>query len=105
MSRISKKILEFSLILLISILLNFILSIFLYYTLVEGDFANLPKLKKNDGLFNERFISLFYFNCSTYGTLGDPLIYPISIRARLYTSFYILLTAAGLITILSIILL
>jgi len=103
MSNILIKIFEFSTILLISILLNFILSTFLYYYATDDDFANLPKKKKNDIIFNDRFISLFYFNCSTYGTLGDALIYPKSNRAKLYTSLYILLTAAGLITILSII--
>ena len=58
--------------------------------------------KKNSSIFDDRFISLFYFNCSTYGTLGDALIYPISMRARLYTSFYILLVGAGLLTALTI---
>jgi hypothetical protein len=103
MSPVLQKILEFFTILLISILVNFLLSTFLYYYATDADFANIPKRKKNDGIFNDRLIALFYFNCSTYGTLGDALIYPKSNRAKLYTSLYVLLTAAGLITILSII--
>jgi hypothetical protein len=103
MAPVLQKILEFFTILLISILMNFLLTTFLYYFATDDDFANLPKRKKNDTIFNDRLIALFYFNCSTYGTLGDALIYPKSNRAKLYTSFYVLLTAAGLITILSII--
>jgi hypothetical protein len=105
MYEISYKLIQFGFILLVSILINIILSIYWYYNATEDDFANLPKRnlnKKNNSLFDERFTSIFYFNCSTYGTLGDALIYPKSIRARLYTSLYILLVNAGLLTAFSI---
>jgi hypothetical protein len=105
MFQVSYKFIQFIVILFISILINIILSIYWYYNATSNDFANLPKRnlnKKNNFIFDDRFISLFYFNCSTYGTLGDALIYPISMRARLYTSFYILLVGAGLLTALTI---
>ena len=105
MYQISYKLIQFIVILLISIIINIILSIYWYYNATPNDFTNLPKRnlnKKNNSIFDERFISIFYFNCSTYGTLGDALIYPISMRARLYTSIYILLIGAGFLTALSI---
>jgi len=103
MYQVSYKLIQFLVIFLISIIINIILSIYWYYNATPNDFANIPKRNKNNkSFFDERFISIFYFNCSLYGTLGDALIYPTSMKARLYTSIYILLFGAGFLTALSI---
>ena len=45
-----------------------------------------------------RFIALFYYNSSTHGGLGDALIYPTSIKARIYTSIYLIIIAGSVLT-------
>ncbi len=84
-------------ILSIIILLIFILTVFLYNFMDEKDLANLPPKNKNK-LFDNRFVSLFYYNSSIHGGLGDSALYPISNFAKLYTAFYLIIIAAGIFT-------
>jgi hypothetical protein len=96
--KIQYKLAQFSIILLASLIINLCLTLFWYYNATDDDFANLPKKKNGTTIFDDRFISLFYYNCSTYGTLGDAKIYPKSNRAKLFTGGYVLLMTAGLVT-------
>ncbi len=88
-------------ILIIIILIIILLTIGLYNFTDDTDFANLP-LKNKSKIIDERFISLFYYNCSTHGGLGDARIYPISNFAKLYTSFYLIIVIAGIFTVIDI---
>lgn len=96
--KIQYKLAQFAIILLVSIFINLCLTFYWYYNATDEDFANLPKKGNGKTIFDDRFISLFYFNCSTYGTLGDAMIYPKSNRAKIFTGSYVLLMTAGLVT-------
>ena len=71
------------------------MTIYLYNFTDDTDFANVPN--------NNRFVALFYYNCSVHGTLGDALIYPISNKGRIYTSIYLIIIAAGIMTAIDVI--
>jgi hypothetical protein len=94
---ISNNIRHFTKIYLIIIVIVLILTFILYNFANDDDFANLPPKDKNK-FFDDRFYSLFYYNSSTQGGLGDALIYPKSNRARVYTSLYLILAVTGLFT-------
>ena len=80
---ISYNLKHFTFIFLIIILILTISTMITYYTMDEDDLANLPPQNKNL-LIDDRFISLFYYNASIHGGLGDALIYPISNKAKMY---------------------
>ena len=94
---VKKNFIHFSKIFGIIIISILILTNLLYKFTNDDDFANLPPKDKNK-LIDDRFYALFYYNCSTHGGLGDAMIYPKSTMAKLYTSFYLLLVAAGIFT-------
>ena len=94
---ISYNLKHFTFIFLVIILILTISTMMIYYTMDESDLANLPSKDKNK-IIDDRFISLFYYNASIHGGLGDALIYPISNKAKIYTSFYLVLIAAGILT-------
>lgn len=94
---ISYNLKHFSFILLVIIIIITSATFITYYYLDDSDLANLPK-KDNKKIIDDRFISLFYYNASVHGGLGDALIYPISNRAKIYTSFYLIIIAAGILT-------
>ena len=90
---ISKNLIHFLHIILYILILIFSLTIYLYNFTDDNDFSNVPK----DSNLN-RFIALFYYNCSTHGGMGDALIYPISNKGRIYTSIYLIIVAGGILT-------
>ncbi len=94
---ISYNIKHFSYIFLVIILILTISTMIIYYTMDDNDLANLPPKDKTK-MLDDRFISLFYYNASIHGGLGDALIYPISNKAKIYTSLYLVLIAAGVLT-------
>ena len=94
---ISYNLKHFTFIFLVIILILTISTMMIYYALDEKDLANLPSKDKTK-ILDDRFISLFYYNASIHGGLGDALIYPISNKAKLYTAIYIVLIAAGILT-------
>ena len=94
---ISYNLKHFTFIFLVIILILTISTMMIYYTMDESDLANLPSKDKNK-IIDDRFISLFYYNASIHGGLGDALIYPISNKAKIYTSIYLVLVAAGVLT-------
>jgi hypothetical protein len=94
---ISYNLKHFTFIFLVIILILTISTMITYYTMDENDLANLPPKNKNI-LIDDRFISLFYYNASIHGGLGDAMIYPKSNRAKIYTAIYLVLIAAGILT-------
>ena len=90
---ILKNIIHFLYIIIIIIIIITILTTCLYNFTDNTDFANVP----NDTKLN-RFVALFYYNSSIHGGLGDALIYPISKKARIYTSIYLIIIAGGILT-------
>ena len=94
---ISYNLKHFTFIFLVIILILTLSTMMIYYALDEKDLANLPSKDKTK-ILDDRFISLFYYNASIHGGLGDALIYPISNKAKLYTAIYIVLIAAGILT-------
>ena len=84
-------------ILLVIICLIILLTSFIYSYATDKDFANLPP-KNKDKLIDDRYISLFYYNASVHGGLGDAVIYPTSNFAKIYTSIYLVIIAAGIFT-------
>jgi hypothetical protein len=94
---ISYNLKHFTFIFLVIILILTISTMIIYYTMDDTDLANLPPKNKNS-LVDDRFISLFYYNASIHGGLGDAMIYPISNKAKLYTAIYLVLIAAGILT-------
>jgi len=94
---ISYNVKHFTFIFLVIILILTISTMIIYYTMDDNDLAHLPPKNKNV-LLDDRFISLFYYNASIHGGLGDALIYPISNRAKIYTAIYLVLIAAGVLT-------
>ena len=96
---ISNNLTHFTKILIIILLLIITLTIILYNFTDDNDFANLPPKDKSK-IIDDRFISLFYYNSSTPGGLGDAKIYPISNLGKLYTSIYLIIVIAGFFTVL-----
>ncbi len=94
---ISYNVKHFTFIFLIIILILTVSTMIIYYTMDDNDLANLPPKDKTK-ILDDRFISLFYYNASIHGGLGDALIYPKSNKAKLYTSIYLVLVAAGVLT-------
>ena len=94
---ISYNLKHFTFIFLVIILILTISTIITYYTMDDNDLANLPQKNKHI-LIDDRFISLFYYNASIHGGLGDALIYPKSNKAKIYTAIYLVLIAAGILT-------
>jgi len=94
---ISYNLKHFIFIFLVIILILTISTIITYYTMDDNDLANLPQKNKNI-LIDNRFISLFYYNASIHGGLGDALIYPKSNKAKIYTAIYLVLIATGILT-------
>jgi hypothetical protein len=94
---ISYNLKHFTFIFLVIILILTISTIVTYYTMDDNDLANLPQKNKNI-LIDDRFISIFYYNASIHGGLGDSLIYPKSNKAKIYTAIYLVLIAAGILT-------
>ena len=94
---ISYNLKHFTFIFLVIILILTISTMTIYYTMNDDDLANLPP-KNNNLLIDDRFISLFYYNASIHGGLGDALIYPKSNKAKIYTAIYLVLIAAGILT-------
>ncbi len=88
---------KFIVVLLSSIILNLSLTIGAYHIFNDKDISNLPP--KTNNYFDDRFISLLFYNVSTYTTLGDAKMYPESKRAKLYTITYVIITSALLVTI------
>ncbi len=81
----------------ISIGFSFFMTFLLYHFAQETDFTNVP----TKATPRDRFIALYFFNVSTQTTYGDTSIIPISNRARLYTSLYLIMFSAGILATLS----
>lgn len=96
-STITYNLKHFTFIFVVIILILTISTIMIYYTMDENDLANLPPKDKTQ-IFDDRFISLFYYNASIHGGLGDAMIYPKSNKAKIYTAIYLVLIAAGILT-------
>jgi hypothetical protein len=79
---------------LIIIVIISINTLILYFLFTENDIANLPSKDKPI----DRIISLFYYNTSVHGSFGDGTLYPISNKAKIYTTIYLLIIAAGILT-------
>ena len=94
---ISYNLKHFTFIFLVIILIITMSTIIIYYTMDETDLANLPPKDKKK-ILDDRFISLFYYNASIHGGLGDAMIYPISNKAKIYTAIYLVLVVAGILT-------
>ena len=95
---ISRNLIHFIRMIIYILIIIFSLTIYLYNFTDDKDFANVP----NDNKLN-RFIALFYYNCSVHGSLGDGLIYPISNKGRIYASTYLIIIAGGIMTAIDII--
>ena len=98
---LSNNLYHFIKILTIMFLIIIILTIILYNFTDDTDFSNLPPKNKSK-IIDDRFISLFYYNSSTQGGLGDAKIIPISNFAKIYTSLYLILIIAGIFTVLDV---
>jgi hypothetical protein len=95
--KISYKINQFLIFILVSLILNHLMTIYLYSWVTDDDISGLPP-KDSKIVYNDRFIALFYFNAITLSTLGYEKIIPISNRARMHISLYTIVITAGLIS-------
>jgi hypothetical protein len=75
----------------------FILTMYLYHFTDDKDIANLPPKDKKK-IIDDRFVSLFYYNASIHGGLGDATMYPISNKAKIFTTIYLVIIISGIIT-------
>lgn len=88
---------DFKKLLMITLIFNILLSIFLYSWVTDSDFTNLPpKEKKCD-----RFIALLYYNAVSISTCGYGDIVPISNRARIFATFYLIAITVGILSLIS----
>jgi hypothetical protein len=94
---ISNQVIHFFGILILIIVIIITLTLYLYNYTTDIDFAGLPPKDKSK-LFDERFVSLLYYNASVNGGLGDSAIYPTSNKGKIYTSIYLIIIAAGIFT-------
>jgi len=82
-------------------IINYLVTSFVYSWATDDDITGLPS-KDSSKMFDDRFISLFYFNIITFTTVGYGDMLPKSNRAKLFISVYVALVAAGLLTALEI---
>lgn len=85
---------QFMLYAIIGLFINSTMALFMNFWITDKDFNGLPKTGCND-----RFIALFYYNINIFAKIGSDQIFPISNRARLFISLYVIFITAGLITI------
>jgi len=85
---------QFILYAIVGILINSVMSVFMNSWITDEDYSGLPKSG-----FKDRLIALFYYNVNIFAKIGSDEIFPISNRARLFISLYVILITAGLITI------
>lgn len=68
----------------LTIFINFTFAFYLFLFVDKTDFKHLP----NDPL--DKFLTLFYFSLTTYTTIGYGDFIPLSMRARLATSVFMI---------------
>ena len=97
-TKLPYKFAKFILIIVGSLIINFIITSFAYNFLTDKDISHLPP-KSNKTMFNDRFLSLYLYNVSMFTSVGEAKMYPESNKGKIYTILYIIISCALLLTV------
>jgi hypothetical protein len=86
---------DFSKLFQFALLINLLVSLFLFLTINDNDFSNLPPKEKP----MDRYISLLFFNTSLFSTCGYGNIMPISNRIMVFTTIYSTMITVGILSL------